>query len=160
VLTSHRVMGFCFAECPCEPEQQNRSVRERAQEAERNELEFRHSSEPDRLGLAFSHKMGLYFRKGIGLGPLVLFSKSGIGISAGLRGLRARVQSNRRVYTSAFRLPVTRPAIRDVFTVATMPGESRCEPLTRIGPWHIGAVYTALLTAAVRVPCVVVVCVI
>jgi hypothetical protein len=85
---------------------------------------------------------------------------SGIGISAGLRGLRARVQSNRRVYTSAFRLPVTRPATRDVFTVATMPGESRCEPLTRIGPWHIGAVYTALLTAAVRVPCVVVVCVI
>jgi hypothetical protein len=32
--------------------------------------------------------MGLYFRKRIGLGPLALnFSKSGIGISAGVRGL-------------------------------------------------------------------------
>jgi hypothetical protein len=31
--------------------------------------------------------MGLYFRKRIGLGPLALnFSKSGIGISAGVRG--------------------------------------------------------------------------
>jgi hypothetical protein len=34
--------------------------------------------------------MGLYFRKRIGLGPLALnFRKSGIGISTGLRGLRA-----------------------------------------------------------------------
>jgi len=33
---------------------------------------------------------GFYFRKCIGLGPLALnFSKSGIGISAGVRGLRA-----------------------------------------------------------------------
>src|SRR6185437_12141661 len=78
------------------------------------------AARPARAG--FSHKMGLYFRKGIGLGPLVLFWMSGIGISAGVRGLRARVQSNRRLYTSACRLPVTRPAIRDVFTVATMPG--------------------------------------
>jgi hypothetical protein len=46
--------------------------------------------------------MGLYFRKRIGLGPLALnFSKSGIGISAGVRGLRAGVSSHRRVYTSA-----------------------------------------------------------
>jgi hypothetical protein len=42
---------------------------------------------------------GLYFRKRIGLGPLALnFSKSGIGISAGMRGLRAGVSSH---YTSA-----------------------------------------------------------
>jgi hypothetical protein len=46
--------------------------------------------------------MSFYFRKRIGLGPLALnFSKSGIGISAGVRGLRAGVSSHRRVYTSA-----------------------------------------------------------
>jgi hypothetical protein len=46
--------------------------------------------------------VGLYFRKRIGLGPLALnFSKTGIGISAGVRGLRAGVSSHRRVYTSA-----------------------------------------------------------
>jgi hypothetical protein len=46
--------------------------------------------------------MGFYFRKRIGLGPFALnFSKSGIGISAGVRGLRAGVSSHRRVYTSA-----------------------------------------------------------
>jgi hypothetical protein len=46
--------------------------------------------------------MGLYFRKRIGLGPLALnFSKSGIGISAGVRGVRAGISSHRRVYTSA-----------------------------------------------------------
>jgi Protein of unknown function (DUF4236) len=46
--------------------------------------------------------MGLYFRKRIGLGPLALnFSKSGIGISTGVRGLRAGISSHRRVYTSA-----------------------------------------------------------
>jgi uncharacterized protein DUF4236 len=34
--------------------------------------------------------MGLYFRKCLGLGPLSLnFSRSGIGISTGVRGLRA-----------------------------------------------------------------------
>jgi hypothetical protein len=34
--------------------------------------------------------MGLFFRKRVGLGPLALnFSKSGIGISTGIRGLRA-----------------------------------------------------------------------
>jgi hypothetical protein len=45
--------------------------------------------------------MGLYFRKRLGLGPLALnFSKSGIGISAGVRGLRAGVSSHRRVYSS------------------------------------------------------------
>jgi hypothetical protein len=46
--------------------------------------------------------MGLFVRKLISLGPLALnFSKSGIGISAGVRGLRAGVSSHRRVYTSA-----------------------------------------------------------
>jgi Protein of unknown function (DUF4236) len=34
--------------------------------------------------------MGLFFRKRVGIGPLALnFSKSGIGISAGGRGLHA-----------------------------------------------------------------------
>jgi hypothetical protein len=46
--------------------------------------------------------MGLYFRKRLGLGPLALnFSKSGIGISTGVGGLRAGISSHRRVYTSA-----------------------------------------------------------
>jgi hypothetical protein len=31
--------------------------------------------------------MGLYFRKRLGLGPFAFFSKSGIGISTGVRGL-------------------------------------------------------------------------
>jgi hypothetical protein len=36
----------------------------------------------------WSESIGLYFRKRIGLGPLALnFSKSGIGISTGVRGL-------------------------------------------------------------------------
>ena len=47
-------------------------------------------------------------------------------------------------------LKYTQPAIVDRIV----------EPLTRIRSWHIGAVYTALLTAAVRVARVVVVCVV
>jgi hypothetical protein len=44
--------------------------------------------------------MGFYFRKR--LGPLALnFSKSGMGISAGVRGVRAGLSSHRGVYTSA-----------------------------------------------------------
>jgi len=46
--------------------------------------------------------MGLYFRKRIGLGPLALnFSTSSIGISTGVRGLRAGLSSHRGIYTSA-----------------------------------------------------------
>jgi Protein of unknown function (DUF4236) len=46
--------------------------------------------------------MGLFFRKRIGLGPLALnFSKSGIGISTGIRGLRAGITSHGRMYSSA-----------------------------------------------------------
>jgi hypothetical protein len=46
--------------------------------------------------------VGLYFRKRLGLGPLALnFSKSGIGVSTGIRGLRAGLSSHRGVYTSA-----------------------------------------------------------
>src|SRR5512133_781440 len=46
--------------------------------------------------------MGLYFRKRLGIGPLALnFSKSGVGISTGMRGLRAGLTSHRGVYTSA-----------------------------------------------------------
>jgi hypothetical protein len=46
--------------------------------------------------------MGLFFRKRLGLGPLGLnFGKSGIGISAGVRGFRTGISSHRRVYTSA-----------------------------------------------------------
>jgi hypothetical protein len=45
--------------------------------------------------------MTFYFRKRLGLGPLALnFSKSGIGVSAGVRGLRAGISSHRGVYTS------------------------------------------------------------
>jgi Protein of unknown function (DUF4236) len=56
--------------------------------------------------------MGLFFRKRLGLGPLGLnISKSGIGISAGVRGLRAGLSSHGRVYTSAG-LPWHRPAMR------------------------------------------------
>jgi hypothetical protein len=52
--------------------------------------------------------VGLYFRKRIGLGPLALnFSKSGIGISAGMRGLRAGVSSHRCVYTSDSYAPMS-----------------------------------------------------
>lgn len=48
--------------------------------------------------------MGLFFRKRLGFGPLALnFSKSGIDISAGVRGLRAGLTSHGRVYTSAGR---------------------------------------------------------
>lgn len=46
--------------------------------------------------------MGFYFRKRIGLGPLALnFGKSGIGLSTGIRGLRAGISSHGRLYTSA-----------------------------------------------------------
>ncbi|HZU41682.1 MAG TPA: DUF4236 domain-containing protein [Terriglobales bacterium] len=46
--------------------------------------------------------MGFFFRKRVGLGPLALnLSKSGIGLSAGLRGLRAGLSSHGRIYTSA-----------------------------------------------------------
>jgi hypothetical protein len=45
--------------------------------------------------------MDFYFRKRIGLGPLALnSSKSGIGISVGVRGLRAGLTSHGHVYTS------------------------------------------------------------
>jgi Protein of unknown function (DUF4236) len=43
-----------------------------------------------------------YFRKRLGLGALALnFSKSGIGISTGIRGLRAGISSHRGMYASA-----------------------------------------------------------
>jgi Protein of unknown function (DUF4236) len=47
--------------------------------------------------------MGLFFRKRLArFGPLsVNLSRSGIGISAGVRGLRAGITSHRGVYTSA-----------------------------------------------------------
>jgi hypothetical protein len=52
--------------------------------------------------------MGFLVRKRISLGSLALnFSKSGIGISTGIRGLRAGISSHRRVYTSAGPLPGT-----------------------------------------------------
>jgi hypothetical protein len=46
--------------------------------------------------------MSFYFKKRRTVGPLALnFSKSGIGISAGVRGLRAGISAHRGVYTSA-----------------------------------------------------------
>lgn len=46
--------------------------------------------------------MGFYFRKRRSLGPLSLnLSKSGIGISTGIRGLRAGVTSHGKLFTSA-----------------------------------------------------------
>jgi Protein of unknown function (DUF4236) len=46
--------------------------------------------------------MGLYFRKGVGLGPLALnIGKRGVGISTGIRGIRAGVNSHGKFYTSA-----------------------------------------------------------
>ena len=46
--------------------------------------------------------MGFFFRKRIGVGPLAVnLSKSGIGLSTGLRGLRAGISSHRGIYTSA-----------------------------------------------------------
>jgi hypothetical protein len=46
--------------------------------------------------------MGLYFRKRVGLGPLALnVSKSGIGLSLGVRGFHAGIASSRRPYVSA-----------------------------------------------------------
>lgn len=46
--------------------------------------------------------MGFYFRKRSRFGPLALnFGKSGIGLSAGVRGFRTGITSHRRVYTSA-----------------------------------------------------------
>lgn len=46
--------------------------------------------------------MGFFFRKRLGLDPLALnLSKSGIGLSTGLRGLRAGISSHGRIYTSA-----------------------------------------------------------
>jgi hypothetical protein len=59
--------------------------------------------------------VGLCFRKRIGLGPLAPnFSKSGIGISTGVRGLRGGISSHRGVYTS-LGLPGP-PCDREVFT--------------------------------------------
>jgi Protein of unknown function (DUF4236) len=52
------------------------------------------------------NSMGFFFRKRIGLGPLAVnFSKSGIGISTGIRGLRAGISAHRGVYTSARACP-------------------------------------------------------
>jgi hypothetical protein len=46
--------------------------------------------------------MGFYFRRRKSLGPLSLnLSKSGIGISTGIRGLRAGITANGRLFTSA-----------------------------------------------------------
>lgn len=46
--------------------------------------------------------MGFYFRKRRSLGPFSLnLSKSGIGISTGIRGLRAGVTSHGKLFTSA-----------------------------------------------------------
>jgi hypothetical protein len=73
--------------------------------------------------------MRLYFRKRIGLGPLALnFSKSGIGISTGVRGLRAGISSHRGVYTSAG-LPGT--GVRFTRITATTMQASRQRTLLR-----------------------------
>jgi hypothetical protein len=46
--------------------------------------------------------MGFYFRKRRSFGPLSLnLTKSGIGISTGIRGLRAGVTSHGKLFTSA-----------------------------------------------------------
>jgi hypothetical protein len=46
--------------------------------------------------------MGFYFRRRLSLGPLRLnLSKSGIGISSGIRGLRAGITAHGRMYTTA-----------------------------------------------------------
>jgi hypothetical protein len=46
--------------------------------------------------------MGWFFRKRVSRGPLALnFSKSGIGISTGVRGMRAGISSHGKFYTSA-----------------------------------------------------------
>lgn len=46
--------------------------------------------------------MGFYFRKRRSAGPLSFnLSKSGIGISTGIRGLRAGVTSHGKLFTSA-----------------------------------------------------------
>ena len=46
--------------------------------------------------------MGFYFRRRSVLGPLHLnWSKSGLGLSLGVRGLRAGVSSHGKLYTSA-----------------------------------------------------------
>jgi hypothetical protein len=46
--------------------------------------------------------MALYFRKRLGLGPLALnLSKSGVGLSLGVRGFRLGVTAHGRKYLSA-----------------------------------------------------------
>jgi len=46
--------------------------------------------------------MGFYFRKRVGLGPLALnLSKSGLGLSLGVRGFHAGISSTGRRYVSA-----------------------------------------------------------
>jgi Protein of unknown function (DUF4236) len=56
------------------------------------------------LGGSKISRMGLYFRRRLGLGPLSLnFKKSGIGISAGVRGLHAGLVVRPAKTKSAFR---------------------------------------------------------
>ncbi|HXG51933.1 MAG TPA: DUF4236 domain-containing protein [candidate division Zixibacteria bacterium] len=48
--------------------------------------------------------MGFYIRKSVSLGPIrINFSKSGVGISAGLKGARIGVDSRGRPYVHAGR---------------------------------------------------------
>jgi Protein of unknown function (DUF4236) len=48
--------------------------------------------------------MGMFFRKSVKLGPIRLnFSKSGVGVSAGIRGLRAGVSSQGKTYIAGGR---------------------------------------------------------
>ena len=51
--------------------------------------------------------MGFSFRKSFKIGPfLISISKSGIGISTGVKGMRAGIDSKQRAYVSAGKGPI------------------------------------------------------
>ena len=51
--------------------------------------------------------MGIFFRKGVTLGPVRLnFSGSGVGMSAGIRGLRAGINAHGKSYVAGGRYGV------------------------------------------------------
>jgi uncharacterized protein DUF4236 len=67
--------------------------------------------------------MGIFFRKSVSFGPVRLnFSKSGVGVSAGIKGLRAGVTSRGKSYVAGGRYGIyfrhslsdNEPAIRNV----------------------------------------------
>ena len=90
--------------------------------------------------------MGFYFRKRLNFGPLRLnLSKSGVGLSTGIRGLRAGVTAHGQMFSSA-NLPGTGLYYRKVYT-ARHAGE----PVAHAVGFAIGVLLPFVLILAIAV---------